>query len=231
MTSDPNLQMQLGWKDHVESDGSNVGGCDPASYLREQQFPPAAQFYLQGTTQKGKGLCPTVEWYIERQIPANSGAVSIVLDEMIGYDTFSNGHALERDLILLIADAATKKTWKYNLSFDIYIEGGWKLRVSDAKGDWVDTGLSCGPLAAGICHHIELFHAFDVTKKTFGTKAVAIDGVLYLIPAQFQGIAAEETNWTAGLAILQVQQEMTAKAGDAGLAMSQELLRADLVWP
>jgi hypothetical protein len=219
MTIDPKLELQP-WSLNIPSNGSQIGGCDPKAYSLDQSFDEVA-LSLAGTTQQGG--YPTIEGYIKRTIPANTGNVSLSFDLLPNVNLL-NEYLYETDLIIAWSG------FKYNLSLQLVaVENGWSLQVADLNGDWAVTGIIVPPFLPMQPVHYLLVHQFNVVTKRRSTIAAVINDALYLIPAQFQNVSATPTNWE-DVAIIQQQRTLTVAAGNAGKSAGDRLTNIQLAW-
>jgi hypothetical protein len=219
MNIDPNIQSLPGWKSHVQSDGSNVGGYDPAVYSIDQTFPPSCRFFLQGT--KKQGAYPTVDWYINRPIQANTG--NLQLNFGITPNTnLANMALFETDLKLSIGG------YTYNFSLQV-LTGTWVLEISNQAGNWVSTGFKVPPFLPGVLTPYELAYRFNETTKLYSLPTAVINGELFEIPASLGNLTAIKTGWADG-ALIQQQRSLTPAAGNADLSASDQLDNCELVW-
>jgi hypothetical protein len=216
---DSKLELQP-WSLNIPSNGSDIGGCDPASYSLDQSFDEVA-LELQGTTQQGG--YPTIEGYIKRSIPANTGNVSLSFDLLPSVNLL-NEYLYETDLIIAWSG------YKYNLSLQLVaVANGYSLQVADLNGDWAVTGIIVPAFLPVQSVHYLIIHQFNITTKKRSTIAAVINNQLFLIPSQFQNIAATSTNWE-DVAIVQQQRTLTPAAGNAGKSASDRLVNIELAW-
>ena len=200
MTVFPNLELQpMGI--HVQSDGSQIGGIDPAHY--GTIVPPGADkcliLYQSGNTDPTKKAYPAMEVYplTPITIPPNTGNLKLAYDMTVDASTVANANVIETDLIVIAGGM------KYNLSGERRVQTG-QIDVGALAAGWTDSGVRAGLLAADKPHHVEYTYAFDVAAKTCQTTSYACDENVWPIPATTQ-IKAEPSTWTNGIILLQIQ--------------------------
>jgi hypothetical protein len=218
MFIDSNIQSAPGWGSHVQSDGSDVGGWDPAVYTIDQTFPPSCRFFLQGT--KKQGSLPTVDWYIARPVQANTGNLQLNFS-LTPNTNLLNNYLFETDCKLSIDE------YTYNFSLQVLV-GSWKLEISNQKGDWVDTGFTVPPFVPGVATQYELVYRFNTTTKLYSILTASIGGQAFEIPSSLGNLTAIKTGWTDTL--IQMQRSLTEEAGDANQSASDQLDACELIW-
>lgn len=179
---------------HVQSDGSNIGGCDPASYGFVSLPGPDGGVYMhsQGTTKPGGYpawmLYPTQL----RPVLPNTGNLEFSFDLIVDEANSTAANVRETDVILVTGG------YKYNFSGQQNITEGGMIQIADSKGNWVDTGIKLGILSPNVRHSLSWKYSFDTTKHTGSVVSFALDGVGYSIPTSLQNIPASVCNWTEG---------------------------------
>lgn len=209
------IPLSPAWKAQA---GPPVSPCAPLEYAMEPALD-CAVFSVSGTTKPG--LYPGAEWYIARPIPAGAKAVCFSFDMELSDSATQYAQAQESDCIFTDAQG-----YKYNRSFEVN-PGGMTLQISDKNGAWVNFATLSSKLATSVAHKVQIFHTFDFTKKLSSTVAVAIDGALYLVPANLQNVTAVKSNWNDfNQVIVQMQLGLTSAAG----AFSQTVGNMQLIW-
>lgn len=209
MITDSNLQALSGWKKEV---GSNIGGVSPTSY-GFFQYGSMMVLYTEGPKY--------ADWLaaISRPICPNTGNLSLSFQVMVDADSLTAAQALEFDTKVSIA------TYIYNFSSQInYAEGG-TLQISNALGNWIDTGFKPGKLSAGVWHSFVYQYKFDTTAKAYSIVSVELDGVIFPIPGNLGNLKAGQSNW-ADSANLQIQLDL----GPQGGTFSEIIQNAEFQW-
>jgi hypothetical protein len=202
MIIDPNLQMQPNWASHV---GSIIGGVPPSKYgWTLDPLLGTRSFY---TEYSGSGYADW-EAYITRPVMTNTGNLGLRFNLMVNPAVITCAQALEFD-----TRVGDKDGYNYNFSHQLnYAEGG-HLQISNAQGDWVDTGFVPGKLQTpDTWYPYYLKYYFDIVKKTYGFISISIGVQTYVIPSNLQNLPAVKNNW-AECAIFQVQQDLVQDGG------------------
>jgi hypothetical protein len=216
---DGNLELQP-WSLNIPSNGSDIGGVDPAAYSLDQSFDEVEQ-YLEGTTQQGG--YPTIEAYIKRSILTNTGNVSLSFDLLPNLNLL-NEYLYETDLILAYSG------FKYNMSLQVvWGAKGGDLQIANEGGGWVSTGLVVPFFSPNVSVHYLITYQFNVTTKKYSTLAAVINNQLFQISANLQNLTAQVSNW-AETAVIQQQRTLTVTAGSAGKSASDRLKNIQLTW-
>lgn len=184
---------------HVQSDGSNIGGVDPAKY-GYQIVPDAVNqgllLYTSGTTQQGK--YPAMEWSAHpRPIKSTSGNFSMSYSAVFGGD-LRGMNVFETDTIL-ISQCADGKRRKFNLSLQRHVSTG-QIDIDN----WTNTKVLTGPLELEKNYDVRIDYAWNSIKNICSVLAYECNGVKYDIPTALHNMAATESNWAIG-AIPQIQ--------------------------
>ncbi len=215
MIFDAMLQALPG-KTHVQSDGSQIGGVDPAKYSY-QTIPGKRQALLlstEGTTVPGS--YPAFMWYpaVPRPILPNTGNLELRMKYMLG-GNLSGCNVIETDTILVMNGLKFNGSLQYNQS-----QG---FQVVNAGGEWVNAKISIGPLVANRQYDVRV--SYQVGASTISVMRITLDGVRCSVPAALQNLPATPCDWTPG-AYLQVQLGSTPSAEPWGL----KLKKAEYVW-
>lgn len=209
------LLLSPAWKSQA---GPPVSPCAPAKYSMQPMLDVAV-FSVSGTTKAG--LYPGAEWYQAFPIPAGATAVCHVIDMELSDSAAQYSQAEEYDCIFTGPMVATGKAYKANRSFQI---AGTALQIANAAGSWVTFATLPTKLSTSVAHRIQIFHTFDFTKNVSATVAVAIDGQLYLVPANMQPVPMTLSNWTDyNQVIVQKQSGLTAAAGAYSVTVKMSL--------
>jgi len=187
----------------VQSDGSQIGGTDPAQYgcYVVPGAEPALLLYTSGTTVKG-GAWPAAEWYLPPQpVQLNTGHFSLEYQLLVGAAMQTAGNVFETDTILIY------QGYKYNLSLQRHTTDG-RIDI----GNWTDTGLRLKALQPNTAYDVVIAYEFDTTKHTCSVLSYAVGDETSIIPARLRGMAATKTTWAEG-ALPQVQMG-SLPAGD-----------------
>jgi hypothetical protein len=184
-------------KTHVQSDGSNIGGVDPARYGYIVTLGGVSHLLLwtEGTTEAGK--YPAFMWYPAelRPILPNTGKVRMSFTAVIN-GNMNGFNVRETDLELVIAG------FRYNVSAQYNQARGWQ--IAKANGDWVDTGFYNGPLVAGVPSVVAIDYTFDLKAHTCSVKQITDNGKVFAVPAVLQNVPGQASKWSEG-AYVQLQ--------------------------
>ncbi len=199
MFKDTGIQADPTGRTHVQSDGSSIGGVDPASYSAKSVIGKKNALLLStsGTTQLGK--YPAFMWYCApRAVPPNTGRLTMkykfkVRGGLVGINVFET----DTILILKCADGVVRK---FNLSLQRHAANG-QIDI----GNWTDSGIRMTPLALNFTYKISVAYSFDVVKNVCSVLSYAdnVSGAK-AVPAALQNMPATPSNWAVG-AIPQVQ--------------------------
>jgi hypothetical protein len=209
MITDSQLQSLPDWKKEV---GANIGGVSPTNY-GFFQLGGLMLLYTEGPKY--------ADWLaaISRPICPNTGNLSLSFQVMVDADSLTAAQALEFDTKVSIA------TYIYNFSSQLnYAEGGM-LQISNAQGNWIDTGFKPGKLTPGVWHTFVYVYKFDTGAKTYSIVSVEIDGLIFPIPSSLGNLKAIQSNW-ADSANFQVQLDLGANSG----TFSELIQNAEFTW-
>ena len=194
---------KLPGKTHVNSDGSGIGGVDPASYNAWSVPGHEGGLLLNtdGTTQPGQ--YPAFMWYpaTPRPILPNTGKVRFSLDSTLGG---AGWNATESDLILVIK-GADSLTFKYNLSFQ-FNHSLRAAQIADKNGNWISVlpNPQLPIVQSGQIWKRLIWSSFDTVGHTWSVEEVELicqeidfHEVIY-VPAGLQNVPASQSNWEVG---------------------------------
>lgn len=185
---------------HVQSDGSGIGGVDPAAYSSEV-LKTSLFMYTSGAKTPGY---PAWMWYPATPLPLVAGAVNVNLEiEFIIGGTISSLNAIETDVLIVTPNAAGVMQ-KFNRSAQFVQGKGFQVAAAD--GSWVETGINPGPLQAYSTHRLEYEHTFSTSQDVSSTVALSFNGVSSLVPEALQNVASAATNWSPAGIYIQLQQ-------------------------
>lgn len=218
MIFDTMLQALPG-KTHVQSDGSNIGGVDPAKY-GFQTIPGKKQALLlttEGTTKAGE--YPAFMWYpaSPRPILGDVSKLELRMTYVLG-GNLRGCNVIETDTILVMNGLKFNGSAQYNQSLG-------EFQVTDAKGDWVNAGLRYGELETNTRYELRIAYDFDLANKLRSIPAIGLLGGLHLAPADLQKIPATPCDWKPGI-YLQIQLGSTPSAEPWSLLVK----KAEYVW-
>jgi hypothetical protein len=184
---------------HVQSDGSNIGGVDPAHYGYQIVPDSAARsllLYTAGNTQQGK--YPAFEWGAHpRPIKTTSGRFSMSYSAIFG-GNIAGMNVFETDTIL-IANCSDGKRRKFNLSLQRHAATG-QIDI----GDWTNTKLMTGAIKVWTNYDVRIDYSWNAIKNICSVLTYELNGMRYEIPESLQNMAATESNWAVG-ALPQIQ--------------------------
>ena len=177
--------------------GADIGGKVPSAYGITQGTPcnlSAALFRTSGE--------PYSDWlaYSERWIPPSASLFVMDFDLWLDGRVGIAAQCLEFDL----------KSRTFNFSSQLNIQAGWLWQV-DKAGIWVNAG-PVTPLAPYVKHHFTIAGKFSAT--VYSPISVTIDGVVHAVPAALQNQPATNTDWAAGVANVQIQQDANVTGGE-----------------
>src|ERR1700733_11113999 len=147
------------WLTHVQSDGSQIGGCDPLKY-GVQPIPGKRLSLLlstEGSSDPKGAEYPAFMAYpsIPRAIPPNTGNVSQSFKFTVG-GNLAGMNVLETDLLLVIGG------WKFNGSCQFVQGKGYE--IVDADGEWQSANVNpIGKLSANLKYEAEITYVFNTT--------------------------------------------------------------------
>ncbi len=192
---------------HAQSDGSNIGGVDPAAYGIQPLPAPVPSWlaWTSGTTKAGG--YPAVEFYpaaspsrnakaLPRPILPNSGNLALSFSAMLSASAAQGGNVFETDILLVAEDR------KHNLSGQRHIQKDAKGLYGQIDiGNWTDTGLRAGPFRPSIAHPIRWVYSFDLAAGKCSVISYSADGQVLEVPAALGGMPAEPCSWPEGVYI------------------------------
>ncbi len=208
------LLQALPGKSHVQSDGSQIGGVDPAKYGWEI-VPGKRQALLlttEGPTEAGG--YPAWMWYpaTPRPILGDSSKLELRMTYVLGGDL--------RGSNVIETDTRLNGAWNGSVQYN-QVSG---FQVTDATGAWLDTGISYGPLAVNTEYDVRIAYDFDLPNKLTSVTAIGI-GRMLPVPARLQKVPWVGTAWSTGL-YLQIQLGSMPSAQPWSL----KIKRARYVW-
>lgn len=106
-------------------------------------------------------------------------------------------------------------SYYYNGSLQINYQAGGELQAwAGPANPWVNTGINLGILVPLTPYHFKVRYLMNTVKRTLSTLAVALDGVVHTMGAQFQNVAAALKNppWTSGVYV-QYQLDLAHAGG------------------
>jgi hypothetical protein len=190
---DENIQT-LPMKSHVQSDGSDIGGVDPASY-GSYIVPgkrPSLLMWTEGTTKAGAYPAWLLHPATARPILPNTGNLAFEFDLTIDSSTPAAANVIETDTVLVVGG------FKYNLSGQRKIEG--ELMVGAGAAGWaVVPAVTLSALVPNQRHKIVWTYSFNETKRTCSVISYAIDGLVFPVPVALQNVAAVACSWPEGV--------------------------------
>jgi hypothetical protein len=192
------------WGVHVNTAATPIGGVPPLAY--GSRLVPAKKTTLlcwtSGNSQPGS--YPAVEFYPAqagvlngvaepRQIPVNTGNVSLSYGLDIDAGTPTNANVIETDLLIVTGGM------KYNLSGQRHVATG-QIDI----GNWTSTGLLLGALKPNVQHKVKWAYSFNLTAKTCSVVSYECDKMVSQVPTSLGNMPATASNWTPGVYV-QVQ--------------------------
>jgi len=199
MFIDPNIHLIEPPIIHVQSDGSNIGGVDPAHYSYQIVPDTVNQGLLlntAGTTQQGK--YPAWLWGAHpRPIKSTSGKFSLSYSAIFGGD-LRGMNVFETDTIL-ISQCADGKRRKFNLSLQRHATTG-QIDI----GNWTNTKIMTGPIQRETNYNVRIDYSWNAVKNICSVVTYELNSVRYEIPLALQNMPATDTNWSIG-ALPQIQ--------------------------
>lgn len=207
------IPLNPAWKSQA---GASVSQAPPQEYAM-QSLMDYAVFSVSGSTIPGKYA--GAEWYINRPIPVGDKAVCHSFDMELSDSSVAYAQACESDCIFTDGQG-----YKYNRSFEV---AGTNLQIADVSGKWVTFSSMSAKLTPDVVHRIQIFHTFDFVKKVSSTVGAAVDGSLYLVPANLQNVPATKSTWQDfNQVLVQMQLTLTQTAG----AFSETVGNMVLLW-
>lgn len=209
---DSEIQLQLAWKSHVQTDGSDIGGVPPESYatlLSPAGSPTGRLFYAQGSTVKG-GYAD-VEFYTSRPVLPNSGRLQLTYTLTVDQNSTVFAQSIETDSIICIPDDKGV-IWNYDGSLMIDVSKGGQVNVDKAGGGWVPTGIVLGSIMPDVPHEVVVSYLIDTTNKVLSVIGYQFDSKFYAVTTAGQKLPAVAKEWAEGV-LFQVQLGLTAAAG------------------
>lgn len=188
------LDLTKAWPSHVQSDGSNIGGVDPAIYscLPIPGKKPALLLATSGNSKPPSGY-PAVEWYQHPlPIPQNTGNLQFIFDLTVDSNTLTAANVIETDTLIIT------NGHKFNLSGQRHVASG-QIDVADANGHWADTGIRAGALVPNVKIRIVWTYTYDPVKMVCSVVSYACNGVVYPVPANLQNVPASASTWSVGV--------------------------------
>ena len=189
--------------------GPDIGGPSPSAYAVVQGAPTSASL----TTFRTSGDKYS-SWlgYSSRWIPPSASAFQMDFDLWIDARVPKCAQTLEFDL----------KSKTFNFSTHINIQSGWVWEI-DKGGKW-EPVAKITSLTPFTKHHIAIAGKFDA--QTFSPLTLALDGKVYTVPPALQNQPCTNTDWTPGLANIQIQQD----ANDPGGAFEAQFDNLSIAW-
>lgn len=213
------IPLNPSWKSQA---GPPVAPCAPLEYAM-QPVLDVAVFTVAGTTKPG--LYPGAEWYQTFPIPLGVKAVCHSFDMELSTSAAVYDNADESDCIFTGPMVSLGKAYKANRSSQIV---GKSLMIADKNGKWVEFAEMPARLTTDDPHRIQIFHTFDFVKEISSTVAEAIDGTLYVVPANLQNVPMTLSDWTDyNQVIVQMQSGLT---NDPKAAFSKTVGNMELIW-
>jgi hypothetical protein len=194
---------------HTPSDGSLVGGpggtpSDPLRYAALQGKPgqsTATRFVVDGSNKAGNQF-PDIEYYsvirADNLEGFSSGPLYLDLDLTPDANVSSYAQCLETTTIY-VATGPDGETYKYNVATQIDVAGNWTIDGISPQEEWANSGLQITPLTPGVSHHIRIAYSFNLESHTKSILSYTVDGETFNLPASFQNLAGEPSNWSPGI--------------------------------
>lgn len=188
MIIDTQLQA-LPAKTHVQSDGSDIGGWDPAKYGYE--IVPGSQSLLMWTEGSTKaGTYPAWMWYPGSPRPILAGPTSLRMSAefMLGGD-LTGLNVRETDVEVVYGGRKYNGSLQFNQSKRLF-------QIADDTGNWLDVGTVQPRLLTDVPYRLTVDYSFDILAHTMRVGAITQNGVL--IATTFVQ-AAQPCTWTEGV--------------------------------
>jgi hypothetical protein len=206
------------WKSHA---GGSVSPCAPKVYTMVTNSDGSATFTVSGTTVAGEYA--GAEWYIARPIPQGASKFCLSYTITVSPSSLTEANAIETDCI-----ATDSLGLNYNGSLELNYGSGGTIDVGSGSGGWAHTGVQPGKYTPNVPHKVEIFYSMDFINKRMSVLAMAIDGALYLIPVQYQNVAAVNEGWKDFTQVMvQVQLGLTPAAGSFSVTIGNDM---KLIW-
>lgn len=214
------LQTRPDWEIKV---GPDIAGepnpALPTDYGIDQSFPPIMRLYTAGPARSdGK----SADWMaaLHGPILPNTGNLTLRFDMMVDNNA---GAVQAREFDTRVSIAGDN----YNFSTQINEAAGGKLQISDAKGNWQDTGDVIPPFIPGVWNEFEFAYQFNPVFKTYSTADVTVNGTRYMIPPALWAIpVTRPTPLWADSCSIQLQLDLSPKGGK----FAQQFNHVQLEW-
>jgi hypothetical protein len=205
------MQMHGNWEVHPGSE-AGIGSWTPGTTfsLTQYQKQGDAQYAMKLSINPAIGGYSDCLWAVHRR-PVPKSAAKMTLKGRIWCDqnTLTGTQCLEIDSLVTLGG------FKYNLSSQLNYSKGGMLQLAHGDVSWIDTPIVVGKLTPGMWHEFQMEYAYDTVAKTLSFLAYTLDGVRFVIPDKFQGIAPIATNWSDG-----VHLQLQLDANNKGVAFS-----------
>jgi hypothetical protein len=196
------------WLLHYPTDGSKIGGSDPAKfgYTVIPGAKPSVVLSQSGNTVPGQ--YPAVMLYPATPfaLPPVQPLMNIEMTFPVWLDVNSLAYAnvLETDNLYSITGADGKK-FLYQNSVQVILSSGL-LEVGSPGAGWQSTlAKLAGQFAANRKHWIRILNQVDTVKHVSSVLSYSVDAVPTAVPEANQNVPAAEEDWTEG-GYLQIQQ-------------------------
>jgi hypothetical protein len=195
------------WKTHFPTDGSEIGGVDPASFgffvvPGEKQ---SVLMNMSGT--KTPGGFPAWMLYPASpiQLPAAEPTMNMELEFKLWVDqnTQTAANVIETDTIFVIK-GADGKTYSYNCSAQVVIASGM-LEVGSPNAGWFLTGIKVADFLPNTEYTVRISYTVNTVTHVGSVNSYTVNDTAYIVPSAGLNVPGAVSTWTPG-AYLQLQQ-------------------------